>query len=339
MDRPPGLAGLSESARERALARYRVLQPCLDGQISLTTISHTQRVTLRTLQRWVTRYREEGLANQQGWDTPSYRCVYDIVHSLDPGLKMLAHRGSKAYQHVYDLICRREASRPNQIWQADHTQMNIWLLDNGDQPARPWLTAIEDDFSRCIAGYFLTFAHPTALNTALTLHQAIWRKPDARWRICGIPEIFYTDHGSDFTSHHMEQVCVDLKVQLIFSTAGMPRGRGRIERFFQTVDQLFLHRLPGYAPEGKPVTPAKLTLPELDLLFQEFLLGEYHLRTQRDLAASPLERWARGPSGAQGMPGFLPRLPESLEELDLLLLTVVKTRRVRKFDRNFLTSS
>jgi len=367
---------LSESEREQALTHYRILQPYLDGRLSLAAISRGQKVTLRTLQRWVARYQEEGLAglarkrrpdrgqrrmpaeirrfieglalqksrpsaaaihrqvaelaDQQGWGTPSYSCVYDIVHNLDPGLKMLAHRGSKAYQNSYDLVYRREASRPNQIWQADHTLLNIWLIDEGKQTARPWLTAIEDDFSRCIAGYFVTFTHPTALNTALTLRQAIWRKSDARWRICGIPEIFYTDHGSDFTSHHMEQVCIDIKAQLIFSTVGMPRGRGRIERFFQTVDQLFLHRLPGYAPDGKPVTPAKLTLPDLDLLFQEFLLGEYHLRTQRDLASSPQERWERGLSGTQGVPGFLPRLPESLEELDLLLLTVAKTRRVRR---------
>jgi transposase InsO family protein len=78
--------------------------------------------------------------------------------------------------------------------------------------------------------------------------------PEARWRICGIPEVFYTDHGSDFTSLHLEQVCADLKMQLIFSTVGMPRGRGRVERFFRTVTQLLLHRLPGYGPDGPPVS-------------------------------------------------------------------------------------
>ena len=68
----------------------------------------------------------------------------------------------------------------------------------------------------------------------------------AGWHICGIPEILYTDHGSDFTSQHIEQVAVDLKIRLIFSTAGKPRGRGKIERFFETLTQVFLSRLPGY---------------------------------------------------------------------------------------------
>lgn len=52
------------------------------------------------------------------------------------------------------------------------------------------------------------------------------------WPVCGIPEILYTDHGCDFTSKHIEEVCVSLKIQLIFSTIGKPRGRGKIERFF-----------------------------------------------------------------------------------------------------------
>ena len=81
---------------------------------------------------------------------------------------------------------------------------------------------------RAIAGYFLTFQDPTAIHTALVLHQAIWRKRNFDWQICGIPEKFYTDHGSDFTSNHLEQVAIDLKINLVFSAVGVPRGRGKI---------------------------------------------------------------------------------------------------------------
>ena len=74
----------------------------------------------------------------------------------------------------------------------------------------------------------------------LDARQAIWRKADAHWIVFGIPEIFYTDNGSDFTSVHLEQVAADIKMRLVFSTPGRPRGRGRIERFFETVNQMFL---------------------------------------------------------------------------------------------------
>ncbi|GAB5693043.1 hypothetical protein JMUB7496_27190 [Staphylococcus aureus] len=50
--------------------------------------------------------------------------------------------------------------------------------------------------------------------------------------MCGILVKFYTDHGSDFTSQHMEQVAVDLKINLMFSEVGVPCGRGEIDRFF-----------------------------------------------------------------------------------------------------------
>jgi putative transposase len=47
--------------------------------------------------------------------------------------------------------------------------------------------------------------------------------------------VLYTDNGSDFTSQHLEQVAADLKMRLVFSTPGVARGRGRIERFFSTI--------------------------------------------------------------------------------------------------------
>jgi putative transposase len=262
------------------------------------------------------------IAQQKKWPTPSYSAVYDIVRSLDPALVKLAHEGTKAYQQDYDLLYRREAHRPNEIWQADHSPLDIWLLDDEGQPARPWLTVIEDDYSRCIAGYFLSFKHPNTQNTSLTLRQAIWRKPEPNWRICGIPEIFYTDNGSDFASHHMEQVSADLTMRLVFSIPGMPRGRGRVERFFQTVNQLLLHQLPGYAPEGKPIKEPALTLTDFDALFKDFLLTEYHRREPKELDSSPQTRWE--------VDGFLPQMPGSLEQLDLLLLTVATTRKVRR---------
>jgi transposase InsO family protein len=84
--------------------------------------------------------------------------------------------------------------------------------------------------------------------------------------VCGIPDVFYTDHGSDFTSRHIEQVAADLKMRLVFSLPGQPRGRGKIERLFNTINQMCLAELPGYAPRGTPdrAKQAALTLPELD---------------------------------------------------------------------------
>lgn len=268
-------------------------------------------------------HRQVGaIARTQGWKPPSYSTVYAIVRQLDPALVTLAQEGSKVYRERFDLLYRREASQPNEIWQADHTPLDIEVVDERGQPARPWLTVILDDYSRAIAAYRISLQAPSALQTALTLRDAIWRKSDPRWQVCGIPDSFYTDHGSDFTSAHLEQVAADIAMGLVFSTGGRPRGRGRIERFFRTVNQLCVSTLPGYlAPGAQPPTPS-LTLRELDVRLRTFFLDEYHERVHGETGARLQERWSAG--------GFLPRLPDSLEQLDLLLLTVAKARRVQQ---------
>lgn len=185
-----------------------------------------------------------------GWTLPSYRTVASLIQHLDPALVTLAQQGTRAYQEAFEMLYRRETTRPNELWQADHCLLDIWLLNERGRPARPWLSVIEDDYSRAIAGYTLSFQAPSAMHTALALHQAIWRKRELRWTICGIPERFYTDHGSDFTSQHLEQVSADLRIRLVFSQPGQPCGRGRIERLFQTVTQLWLCHQPDYTPPG-----------------------------------------------------------------------------------------
>ncbi|MCD4693558.1 MAG: transposase family protein [Calditrichales bacterium] len=135
------------------------------------------------------------IAQQKGWKYPTYRTFVNVIRDLDPGLVALAHEGSKAYRDNFDLIIRREATRSNEMWQADHSLLDIWLIDENGEAKRPWLSAALNDYSRAIPGYVLGFKHPDVLRTALMLRQAIWRKEDPRWHICGIPNVFYTDNG------------------------------------------------------------------------------------------------------------------------------------------------
>jgi putative transposase len=56
--------------------------------------------------------------------------------------------------------------------------------------------------------------------------------------------------------------------------------------------------------------------------FRTWLLEDYHERVHEETRQAPKARW-------EGM-GFLPRMPESLEQLDLLLLQVARKRRVQQ---------
>ncbi|MDR3502815.1 MAG: transposase family protein [Legionella sp.] len=97
------------------------------------------------------------------------------------------------------------------------------ILNDKNKPQKPWLTVVIDDCSRAICGYELSFLSPSAQKTSLCFRNAIWRKSDPNWNILVVPETFYTDHGSDFTSKHIEQVCIDLKIRLIFSQVAHSR--------------------------------------------------------------------------------------------------------------------
>ena len=222
-----GLPGLIRKRRADRGERRRLpsyLQQLVEG-LALQTPPFTIAVIHRKVCE---------LAQQHDLKPPSYGLVYDIVRQLPTALTTLAHEGAKAYKQRFDLLHRREAQAPNEIWQADHCLLDILLVRDGQAPAKPWLTVVMDDYSRAVAGYFLTFDAPSALNTSLALRQAIWRKDEPRWHVCGIPQILYTDCGSDFKSQHIEQVSLDLNIRLMNSMPGQPRGRGRIERFFNS---------------------------------------------------------------------------------------------------------
>ena len=375
MERPTicSLSALPEAVRARALARFQAIRPFLEDGVPLARIASEQDIDLRTARRWVRRYRTDGLAGlarkeradkdqrklppslqqlieglalqkprasiatvhrkaveaarKQGERAPSYSSIYRVIRDLEPALLAMAHEGTKACGDRFDLVHRAEADGPNAIWQADHTELDILVRDADGKARRPWLTIVLDDYSRAVAGYLLSFDPPSAIQTALALRQAIWRKPQAGWHICGIPQILYIDHGSDFTSRHIEQVAADLKIRLVFSAPGKPRGRGKIERFFESLSQLFLARLPGYARNAE-TRAAVLTLPELASQLERYLIQEYLATPHGATGQSPQARWEAG--------GFLPHMPDSLERLDLLLLTVARTRRVQRDGIRFM---
>jgi len=365
---PVSLASLSDRQREQAMTRFAVLQPHLERNVPLVRAARDGGIPLRTARRWLRRYRAEGLAGlvrsgradagqrklsadftaiieglalrrprpsvatlhrevakiaaEREIATPSYATVHAIVRGLDPALTTLAHEGAAAFRNRYELIHRHRAEAPNALWQADHTPLDILIVDANGKPARPWLTIVIDDHSRAIAGYMAFLGAPSALHTALALRQAIWRKANPAWPVHGIPDVLYVDHGSDFTSDHLEQVAAALKIELIHSTVGRPQGRGKVERFFRTINTELLPGLAGYLVEGKLASAPALSLAELDAALLAFIVGTYNQRPHSQIDEAPHAAWLGK--------GWLPRLPDSLEDLDLLLMTVAKARTVRR---------
>lgn len=228
------LTALSEAQRAQALERFTIIRPAFEKEVSQAQVARTHHLAPSTVQLWIKRYREKGLAGlanatrsdkgksrrlpeqaiqlveglalqtpprsaaaihrqvvaiagEQGWKPPSYERVRQIIKNLAPALVTYAHQGAAAYREEFDLLYRREATHSNAMWQADHTSLDIWLLDEAGKPARPWLTVVEDDYSRAIASFRLSFQESTALTTALALRTAIWPKKSHTGRSVASP--------------------------------------------------------------------------------------------------------------------------------------------------------
>lgn len=356
-------------ASSTAITRYRHIQRHIEENIPLAQLVESSGVSERTLRRWLSTYRKDGIeglarqprndrgkrrklnpdlenmirnqaskrprppltvihrriaatAKEKGIPAPSYALVVDVAKHISSAAIALMSGNTAEFRDQHEIVHRREATGSNEMWQADHTLLDIHLLDEHGEVCRPWLTLVVDDYSRAIAGYFLTTSAPSAINTALAFRQAVWRKENPDWPVCGIPETLYVDNGSDFISEHIEQACIALKIRLIHSMPGRPRGRGRIERLFRTVNDMFLAEQPGFLKNGKQQSRPALTVSDFTTRFEGFLHGIYHQRKHSTTGEPPVKRWLAG--------GFLPQMPETIQALDMLLLRVAKLRKVQR---------
>ncbi|WP_207695925.1 hypothetical protein DOK67_0001077 [Enterococcus sp. DIV0212c] len=122
-----GLSGLIRSPRSDSGSTK--VDTTVQSLIENTRFNN-RRISITTIHRKVS-----AQCNQQSLPVPSYKQVYRIVKSMSNSIIELAHHGVKSYSEKYDLIYIREAGKPNEFWQSDHTLLDIEVLMkkcNGD---------------------------------------------------------------------------------------------------------------------------------------------------------------------------------------------------------------
>lgn len=60
---------------------------------------------------------------------PSYEVVRRIIRGLDRGLLALTHHDGHVYRDGFELVLRRQSAHPNDLWQADHSELDVMVLD------------------------------------------------------------------------------------------------------------------------------------------------------------------------------------------------------------------
>jgi putative transposase len=166
---------------------------------------------------------------------------------------------------------RFEAGAPNELWIAD------CLHGPPVAGRRSILMCLEDDHSRFIPGARFVFAESTVRL------EAVLR---STFRAHGVPARLYADNGSIFSSGRLSQICARLGIALVHSRPGRPEGRGKLERFFETLRSQLLSEL---AAREQPVGD----LAELNRLLWAWLACSYHRQAHSETGESPAERYAR----------------------------------------------
>ena len=257
-------------------------------------VLQTQDIALAEVHR-----RAEAEARKRELDEeqyPSYDQIRFIAAQLSAAAKRYGAKGSRAYRKTHELTTRFEADYPNHIWQCDHHLLDILLVNPVTGKAeRPWITAIIDDYSRAIMGFHLSFDHPNSFHIALALFHAMTKKCDERWVMHGIPDILYVDNGKDFKSQHIFTVCLHFRIERRSHEPYIARSKGKIERWFRTLKEMFLKYLDGYiggSPKERPekVTP-KLAIEQLHTKIDSFILDTYHERVHSETKEKPRVRW------------------------------------------------
>ena len=171
-----------------------------------------------------------------------------------------------------------EAPLVNELWMVDFSPGPFLHLSEHKKAVPTHLCGIIDDHSRVVP------------------HAAYYRQADTRCFHCsfkeairrrGIPRKLYTDQGAPFTNDHTQVICANLGIRLLHAKPYHAWSKGKIERFFRTVQQDFeaTLRLPGQNVGS---------LDELNARLADWLQTVYHVRHHEGIGMSPQERYARG---------------------------------------------
>ena len=329
---PPSASAVRRDRTEKiALFRYQLIRGLADD--SLTTrqrgpmvraaamMEHpspfggTMMVSKDTIDRWIRAWRRGGFdalkpqRRAPGAVTPAQilslaatlkrerpartsaqvrRIMIDTLGDAPSESTLLRHfRTLELATGVREVFGRFEADYPNEIWVGDG------LHGPRIGGRKTYLFAFLDDHSRLVTAARWAFAEDSVRLTA-ALRPALESR--------GIPSVCYVDNGSAFIDASLARTCARLGIRLTHSQPYRPQGRGKIERFFNTVTSQFLTEITTVDPQtgvidggvDAGVGSTVGTLDEMNALFSSWVEMVYHHAVHSTTGQTPLARWDAG---------------------------------------------
>jgi putative transposase len=211
---------------------------------------------------------------------PSHVTVYKVINfHIKQENRIVRHPGSpREGQIIQTTEGILEITHSNEIWQVDHTKLDILLIDDEDKEiiGRPYITLVMDSYSGCVVGFYLGYesagSHEVALafrHSILPKHYEPEYKLQEKWDIFGVPEYLVTDRAKEFKSDHLKQISLQLGFQR--RLRAFPSAGGLIETIFDKINKEVLSFFGGYTGssiEDRPKEAEKTACLTLDQLEQ-----------------------------------------------------------------------
>ena len=270
---------------------------------------------------------------------PGYDTVKKYIKSLPEAYKLF--REGKISVHEWErsfcpVVRFNLTTYSNQRWQIDNSRLDIWVrVREGDKwvPAQAHLCACLCAHSRSVPGFILSAKDPDAWTTALLIMKAVAPKENPDWKNKGMPAILQPDRGKPFLAHAVASSLAFMGVALDPDPPYYPNRKGKLERWFLTLDRGCLRILPGHMDAiGRTREAAEkhvdvlLTIPQLRKEIERWIVADYHLQTHSETGRKPTELWEET---------VRLRMPESEDAMHLMLLKSDKERTVYNTGINF----
>lgn len=242
-----------------------------------------------------------------------------------------AYRGKNAYhgsakgrrsiaERPDGMFGRLAVSRPGQYLVMDTHHLDVHAMEPVTMrwvPAQ--LTVAMDLHTRCVVGLTCTPIAERAVDVAAVLFEALCPRPargllhpNAKWPYHGIPrnivftengdywgfpvtaaESLIVDNGKSYVSQHTISVCQRMGINVMPGQVYKPTDKPQIERFFRTLREDLIQRLPAYTgpdihSRGKDLEEdAFMYIHELEELIRNWVTRRYHKKDHAGLR-SPL---------------------------------------------------
>ena len=253
----------------------------------------------------------------KGWHIPALSAMYDYVTRFIPEPSRVLHRqGLAAYEAKYAPYIQSdpESCQPGEVWIADHCAFNFWVRHRG-RWIRPWITTWQDYKSRLIVGWHIS-ACPNQTTILLSMRRALDKY--------GPPDIAKIDNGKDFASEmwtgettktrrflckeYLDKEMVAgiyamLDVRVSFAIAYHPQAKGRLERWFDTLDRQLSKTIATYC--GKEPAGRREDMKEF-LENPRTIREGYDLEGFTKVAGEYIEAYNRAAHSGEGMEGRSP---------------------------------